>query len=30
VITLFQGVNGWYLGKIVIDLSQAQKGNSYK
>jgi len=29
VITLFQDVSGWILEKIVRDLMQAQKGNSY-
>jgi YaiO family outer membrane protein len=29
VICSFQGVNGWKLRKIVRDLPQAQKGNSY-
>jgi hypothetical protein len=30
VVILFQDVSGWILEKIARDLSQAQKGNSYK
>ncbi|MGB2845378.1 MAG: hypothetical protein WBC02_11030, partial [Candidatus Aminicenantaceae bacterium] len=30
VISSFQDVSGWKLRKIVRDLPQAQKGNSYR